>query len=421
MSAGDRPPGGPPSDGQHGRPDHYYFGPYDQPAVQPAQVQELPVAAAPSDQPRRSPGRGSIVAVAALTALIIGGAAGYGGSRLSGLTLPGSSASASPSASQPAESRPPTPVRRTTAPASTPIDAVAVAKSALPSTVMIRVGAAGRGSVGSGFVFDKSGLILTNNHVVADAADGARMWVFFADGSRRRASIVGRTAGYDLAVIKVKPPRAMAVMPIGDSDALRVGESVLAIGAPLALAGTVTEGIISATERPVSVGDADKAEAYINSVQTDAPINPGNSGGPLVDAGGRVIGINSAILTLSENRRQAGNIGLGFAIPINQAMEIAGMLVEDGKVRYPVIGAEVADPTNFVGVRLTRVDRKGPLGAKGLRKGDKVLAVNGVSVNTVEELIVEIREYRPKDTVLIKYKRGKTTKTARVTLGGREG
>ena len=217
---------------------------------------------------------------------------------------------------------------------------------------------------------------MTNNHVIADAADGGRITVMFSDGARVRAELVGRSPSYDLAVIKLTDSHPLTPLPVGDSEAVRVGEPVVAIGSPLALASTVTQGIVSAKNRPVVVnsdGGADSPSAYINGIQTDAAINPGNSGGPLVDAAARVIGVNSAILTLGQSRDTSGNIGLGFAIPINQAMEIGKLLIEDGKATYPVIGVNIGQADSD-GVRLSQVDGDGPAdkaGPAGRRRGDR--------------------------------------------------
>ena len=197
-----------------------------------------------------------------------------------------------------------------------------VASQVLPSVVSLTVtGSAGSGT-GSGFVIREDGYILTNNHVVAGAANGGRIVVTFADETSMRAEIVGRTPVYDLAVVKVDAG-SLPVATLGNSDSLVVGDPVLAIGSPLGLSGTVTSGIISALDRPVTAGDAAGDLSFISAIQTDAAINPGNSGGPLVDLKGRVVGVNSSIATLSQGVSQAGSIGLGFAIPISQAARIA--------------------------------------------------------------------------------------------------
>jgi putative serine protease PepD len=275
---------------------------------------------------------------------------------------------------------------------------------------------------GSGFVFDGSGRIMTNNHVVA-AAEGGRLRVVLANGRRLNATIVGRSPSYDLAVIQVKTS-GLKPLVVGDSRASRVGEPVIAVGSPLGLAGTVTSGIVSARDRPVVVRETENADApvaYINAIQTDAPINPGNSGGPLVDSSARVIGVNSAILTLGSSRGESGSIGLGFAIPINQASEIGQLLIKDGKATYPILGANVEQAGGDDGVILTAVDRGGPAARAGLRKDDVITRIDGKRVNTVEELIVTIRTHRPREAVVLDYARGEVAGQARVVLGSKEG
>ncbi len=302
---------------------------------------------------------------------------------------------------------------------------VEVAKRALPSTVMIKSGSEGSGTSGSGFILDADGRIVTNNHVVENAANSGRITVIFNDGSRETAKILGRSPTYDLAVIQVKASEKLVPMQVGDSDAIQVGETVIAIGSPLGLANTVTEGIVSSKDRPVVVGGDDQdpaaSSAYINALQTDAPINPGNSGGPLVDGEARVVGVNSAILTIGSGRGQSGSIGLGFAIPINQAMDIAKMLIKDGKATYPVIGANVTDASDGSGVELSGVEKGGPADAAGLADGDIVTSIDSKPVTALEQLIVAIRTHRPGDQVLLGFKRGTKESEAKVTLGAREG
>jgi len=377
----------------------------------------------PTKQPERRSRTGLLLLVAALLAALVGTAAGYGGARLAQTGAP----TVAPTVpAQPTVAAPPTSSAdpQTPVPAApSQIDTVQVAASALPSTVMIRVGSNGSGGTGSGFVLDTDGHIMTNNHVIADAADGGRITVMFSDGARVRAELVGRSPSYDLAVIKLTDSHPLTPLPVGDSETVRVGEPVVAIGSPLALASTVTQGIVSAKNRPVVVnsdGGADSPSAYINGIQTDAAINPGNSGGPLVDAAARVIGVNSAILTLGQSRDTSGNIGLGFAIPINQAMEIGKLLIEDGKATYPVIGVNIGQADSD-GVRLSQVDGDGPADKAGLQVDDVVTAIDEQPVTTAEELIVAVRTHRPGDRVTLTYERGGQESTAEVTLGSREG
>jgi len=411
------------------RPTAYYPLPGSQPLTATAN------AAGPS--PARSSGATEksakrprtvrILLMAALVAALIGSAAGYAGSRLAQSSAPAPAVTAAPV--QPSRASP-SPGQDTSAgqrtPAAAPagqMDTVQVAAAALPSTVMIRVGSGGSGDTGSGFVLDTAGHIMTNNHVIAGAANGDRITVLFSDGARVAAELVGRSPSYDLAVIKISDDHELTPMPIGDSDDVQVGESVVAIGSPLALASTVTQGIVSAKNRPVVVqsagGAADSPSAYINGIQTDAAINPGNSGGPLVDARARVIGVNSAILTMGQSSDSSGSIGLGFAIPINQAMQIGAELIKNGKATYPVIGVNVDASDD--GVRLSQVDADGPAAKAGLQTDDVITEIDGHPVSTPEELIVAIRTHRPGDRVTLTYERGGQQGSADVTLGSREG
>ncbi|GAB3698624.1 S1C family serine protease [Mariniluteicoccus flavus] len=351
------------------------------------------------------------VAASALTALVIGGAAGYGGARLAdGPTATGGGPIVAPTVA-----RAPVP------PAQGQADNVKVAERVLPSTVTIAYSSGGRSGTGSGFVIDDRGHIMTNNHVV-EGAPGGRVTIQLQDGSERPATVVGRSPGYDLAVIRAEGSGLPAV-DLGDSAAVRPGQPVVAVGAPLGLGGSVTAGIVSAVDRPLSVGGqngTDESVAYINGIQVDAPINPGNSGGPLADGAGRIIGVNSAILTLggATQDTQQGNIGLGFAIPINQAVDIGNQLITKGKAQVPIIGASVSGDRTGGGVRLSAVTPGGPAAAAGLTANDLVEAVDGRPVRTATELIVRIRTHRPGEVATLKIAgRG----DVRVTLGSRDG
>ncbi len=370
---------------------------------------------------------GVLLAMIATGAVLIGRG---GGSPAAG-SAPSGAAGSTPAATSAAAPGPlgsATPVP----PAPSHGDPVTIAEQVLPSTVTIYARRGSGGDTGSGFVIDAAnGYILTNNHVVADAATrGARLTVAFTDGRQASAMIVGRSPAYDLAVIKVHAPGELVSVPLGDSSAVRVGEQVLAFGSPLGLGGTVTEGIISATERPVDVGssddesDVDAPGTYIDGLQTDAAINPGNSGGPLVDAAGRVIGIDSAILTLgsSQGGGQPGSIGLGFAIPINQARVVADELITGGRARYPTIGIRVGDDdTTAIGVEIAQLAGDGPAARAGLVAGDQITAVDDRPVLEPVELIVLIRSHRPGDTVSVTYERHGRTARATVVLGGKVG
>ncbi|GMA32147.1 S1C family serine protease [Litorihabitans aurantiacus] len=230
------------------------------------------------------------------------------------------------------------------------IDVTAIAAAALPSTVTLQIPTPDGMSRGSGFVLREDGHILTNAHVVAYAAEsGAEITVVFSDGEQAVAELVGLTGDYDLAVVRVDRTD-LVPLPLGDSDAVAVGNDVVAVGAPLGLQGTVTAGIVSALNRPVQAGEGEQT-SFINAIQTDAAINPGNSGGPLLDSAGRVIGINSAIAQ-PQGVAAGGSIGLGFAIPSNQARRTAEQLIATGVATYPVIGVLLDSTYTGVGVKV---------------------------------------------------------------------
>ncbi|MBE4734688.1 S1C family serine protease [Streptomyces caniscabiei] len=313
----------------------------------------------------------------------------------------------------------------------------AVASSALPSTVTIEAsGNDGEGGTGTGFVFDKEGHIVTNNHVVAEAVDGGKVSATFPDGKKYDAEVVGHAQGYDVAVIKLKnAPSNLQPLTLGDSDKVAVGDSTIAIGAPFGLSNTVTTGIISAKNRPVASSDGSSGSkaSYMSALQTDASINPGNSGGPLLDARGNVIGINSAIQSASSGGSfgsgQAGSIGLGFAIPINQAKNVAQQLIRTGKPVYPVIGASVSLEEVTGGAKITNsgeggadsITTGGPADKAGLEPGDVITKLDDHVIDSGPTLIGEIWTHVPGDKVTLTYTRDGKTRTAEVTLGEREG
>ncbi len=302
-------------------------------------------------------------------------------------------------------------------------DISAIAAQALPSTVAIEVRAGDTGSSGSGFVLREDGHILTNAHVVGAAVGGAaELTVVFSDGEQTPAEIVGITSDYDLAVLKVDRTD-LVPLALGDSDEVEVGQSVVAVGAPLGLQGTVTSGIVSALNRPVQAGDAEQT-SFINAIQTDAAINPGNSGGPLLDSQGRVIGINSAIAQ-PPGQNAAGSIGLGFAIPSNQARRTAEQLIADGVATYPVIGVLLDSSYTGVGVKVAEQAANGvepitPGSAAeqaGIRPGDVIVAINGTPVTVPDELIVAIRARAPGETVSLTVREAAGDRDVLVVLG----
>jgi putative serine protease PepD len=375
--------------------------------------------------PKRKNGRGGLVAailVAALVAGGVGGGIGYS------LAKNNDSSTDSTTVSAPSSSGD---VKRASGTVAN------VAAKALPSTVTIEAeSSSGSGGTGTGFVFDKQGHILTNNHVVAEAVDGGKLTATFPDGKKYDAEVVGHAQGYDVAVIKLKnAPSDLKPLTLGDSDRVAVGDSTIAIGAPFGLSNTVTTGIISAKNRPVasSDGSASSKASYMSALQTDASINPGNSGGPLLDAQGAVIGINSAIQSSGSGglggTSQSGSIGLGFAIPINQAKHVAQQLIKTGKPVYPVIGASVSLEDGTGGAKITEqgasgsaaVTSGGPADKAGLKPGDVITKLDDQVIDSGPTLIGEIWTHQPGDVVKLTYTRDGKTHTAEVTLGQREG
>ncbi|MFD7745327.1 S1C family serine protease [Streptomyces sp. NPDC059698] len=369
----------------------------------------------------RAGGLVAAVAVAALVAGGVGGALGFWAADRNGGGSSGSSTTVSASDT-------PKDLKR---PAGT---VAGVAAKALPSVVTIDAqGGDGEGGTGTGFVYDKEGHILTNNHVVASAAESGELSATFSDGKKYAAEVVGRAQGYDVAVLKLKsPPSGLTPLPLGNSEGVAVGDSTIAIGAPFGLSNTVTTGIISAKNRPVASGDGQSNKnSYMSALQTDASINPGNSGGPLLDATGAVIGINSAIQSTGGGlgQSQAGSIGLGFAIPINQAKNVAEQLIKTGKPVYPVIGATVSMEEKTGGAAISAegaggtpaVTPNGPAAKAGLKGGDVITKFNDTVIDSGPTLIGEIWTRKPGEKVTLTYERDGKEATAEVTLGQREG
>ncbi|WP_045559100.1 S1C family serine protease [Streptomyces sp. FxanaA7] len=316
-------------------------------------------------------------------------------------------------------------------------DSVAgIAASALPGVVTLHVSGDSAQGTGTGFVLDERGHILTNNHVVDPAGSDGEISVTFSGGETAKATIVGRDTGYDLAVVKVSGVRGLKPLPLGNSEEVRVGDPVVAIGAPFDLANTVTSGIISAKERPITAGgeSGDVSDvSYVDALQTDAPINPGNSGGPLLDGKGRVIGINSAIRSAGSGSEseggQAGSIGLGFAIPINQGKRVAEELINTGKATHPVIGVTLDMDYSGDGARIgdkgagdgSGVTPGGPADRAGMRAGDVITQVDGQRVHSGNELIVKVRAHRPGDRLELTLLRNGRERTVTLTLGSSGG
>jgi putative serine protease PepD len=375
----------------------------------------------PAPKPRN--GRGGLIAAVLVAALVAGGIGGGIGYTLAkdndgtGSTTVSSDTSASQ-------------VKRA------PGTIANVASKALPSTVTIEAESTnGEGGTGTGFVFDTQGHIVTNNHVVAEAVDGGKLTATFPNGKKYDAEIVGHAQGYDVAVIKLKnAPSDLKPLALGNSDKVAVGDETIAIGAPFGLSNTVTTGIISAKNRPVASSDGSSSSkaSYMSALQTDASINPGNSGGPLLDASGAVIGINSAIQSSNSGgfgSGQSGSIGLGFAIPINQAKYVAQQLIKTGKPVYAKIGASVSLEESTDGAKITDqgaggsspVESGGPADEAGLKPGDVITKLDDSVIDSGPTLIGEIWTHKPGDKVTVTYKRGGQDHTATLTLGSRVG
>jgi putative serine protease PepD len=354
---------------------------------------------------KRKGGRvGLLLAAAAITGLLAGGIGGYVGAQLAD-PAPASSGTSTAELPQ---------AEANTAPRAEG-SVAEIAARVSPAVVSISVASNQGAGTGSGFVIRDDGYILTNNHVVAEAADGGKITVRMSDGKSYEATIVGRDSDYDLAVVKVDA-NGLPTVALGNSDSVVVGDLAIAIGSPLGLEGTVTAGIISALNRPVTAGSQNDT-SFINAIQTDAAINPGNSGGALLNAAGQVIGVNSAIATLNDSGGQSGSIGLGFAIPINEAKRIADELISTGKSTKPIIGVQLDSTYQGEGARVAEVTEGGGAAKAGLQAGDIITEFNGRPVADSTELIVAIRAMNPGDKVELTVKRGDETQTITVTLG----
>ena len=320
-----------------------------------------------------------------------------------------------------------------------------VAATLLPSVVSVLSSSSSSAGEGSGVILTADGMILTNNHVISGATT---LQVQFNDGTTAEATVVGADPTDDLAVIKATGVSGLTPATLGSSGDLQIGQPVIAVGSPLGLSATVTSGIVSALNRPVRTSSAEdqqqqqqqqrqlpgqsqqqsqastSQDTVMNAIQTDAAINPGNSGGPLVDMSGNVIGINSAIASLSESSSgEGGSIGVGFAIPIDQAKRIAQEIIDTGKATHAVLGASVGDATQgdnsllTVGAKVADVTAGSGAASAGLQSGDVITKLGSQNVDSADALIAAVRSAAPNSQVDVTYTRGTQTNTVTVTLG----
>jgi putative serine protease PepD len=394
-------------------------------------TQPLPPYQQPASSTATAPaGRsGGITAAVLAGALLLGGAAGVGGAAWYDAWQGDDSTPTASSSS---------PVTASNTAASPSGSVEKVASTVLPSVVKINVsGSSGSGS-GSGIVLDKDGNILTNNHVVALASGGGSITVSFNDGSTVKATVVGTDPVTDMAVIKVDGAKNLTPATIGHSSDLKVGQAVVAVGSPYGLNSTVTTGIVSALNRPVSVASSEQQTSPFGfgeqqqqsqgdsttypAIQTDAAINPGNSGGPLVDMSGRVVGINSSIRTAdgSSISSSGGSIGLGFAIPIDEVLPIVNQIIkgeDPTHARLAITVSDVEASKLTQGAEVREVQAGGAAAKAGLKSGDVITKVDDDVIDGSESLIATIRGHRPGETVTLTFVRNGKTETVKATLG----
>ncbi|WP_081821045.1 S1C family serine protease [Rhodococcus sp. UNC23MFCrub1.1] len=400
--------------GQHQQPHNPYQQPHQQgqnPYQQnPYQQPQYYGGTAPATTSRK-PGRAALVAGAIALALVSGGVGGAVGA----IAADGGNGGVTNALNQP--------VTQANPAANAPDGSVqAVAGKVLPSVVQIQVAGRTAEGEGSGVILSSDGLILTNNHVVSGAGANAQLTVSFNDGSTSSATVVGADASSDIAVIKAQGRSNLTPIELGTSDGLQVGQGVVAVGSPLGLAGTVTSGIISSLNRPVATsGESTDQTTVIDAIQTDAAINPGNSGGALVDMNGKLVGVNSAIATLgagaSSSESQSGSIGLGFAIPVDQARRIADELVQTGKATQAIIGISVPSRDDANGATVMAVTDGGPAAQAGIPTGAVVTKVDDRVIASGDALIAAVRSHAPGDQVSVTYTQGGNEQTVQVTLG----
>ncbi len=422
-------PGGRPGSHQHAvpgypgpnRPDPYQQQPYDWRYATQQQFRAPydPYRGAPQlpPGPQRPPekrSRAGALTAGAVAVAIVSAGIGGGVALLVQPDRPASSSTASGVApSVPAASLPAGSVEQ-------------VAAKVVPSVVKLEVDLGRQSEEGSGVILSSDGLIMTNNHVVSAAKEesggpAGQTKVTFADGRTAAFTVVGTDPSSDIAVVRAQGVSGLTPITVGSSANLRVGQDVVAIGSPLGLEGTVTTGIISALNRPVAAGgDAQNQNTVLDAIQTDAAINPGNSGGALVNMNGELVGVNSAIATLGADSGgpQSGSIGLGFAIPVDQAKRIADELVQSGTASHASLGVQVGNDAAVDGAKIVEVTSGGAAAAAGLPTGVVVTKVDDRAINSADALVAAVRSKAPGEKVTLTYldASGKP-QTVQVTLG----
>ncbi|OFJ55717.1 S1C family serine protease [Mycolicibacterium grossiae] len=395
---------------QHGTQQHAYRGPHDPYAAGP-QTRVMP-----GTQEPRKRSRAGALTVGALAIALVSAGIGGGVATLVQPDRPSLSSSLGGAApSEPAASLPAGSVEQ-------------VAAKVVPSVVKLETDMGRASEEGSGIILSSDGLILTNNHVVAAAKDGGpgggavQTKVTFSNGNTTSFTVVGTDPSSDIAVVRADGASGLTPITLGSSANLRVGQDVVAIGSPLGLEGTVTTGIVSALNRPVAAGgDAKNQNTVLDAIQTDAAINPGNSGGALVNMNGELVGVNSAIATLggdSAGQSQSGSIGLGFAIPVDQAKRIADELIKSGTASHASLGVQVGNDATVDGAKIVDVTAGGAAAAAGLPTGVTVTKVDDRAIGSADALVAAVRSKAPGEQVTLTYldPSGKP-QTVQVTLG----
>jgi S1-C subfamily serine protease len=373
----------------------------------------LPYATPAAPPPQRRGGRARLGVATLLAGALIGGGAGAG---VAVLLDDDPVAAAAAASGQPVVIQDP----------ETATTATAAAAKAAPSVVTIYVSSSSGSGSGSGVVLTEDGYVLTNNHVIESAVDGGAVQVRTADGTLYDAEVVGTEPSADVGVVKLADASGLTPATFADSEDVQVGDVAVAIGAPLGLSNTVTDGIISATNRAVALGQTQNDTTVIDAIQTDAAINPGNSGGALVNAAGEVVGINTAIASVASSMPggsdQGGNIGVGFAVPSNTAERIAIEIIENGSAVQTLLGVSATTEGDSgsaigAGARIVSVQGGSPAGDAGLQAGDVVTAIDQRPITTSTELTAAVRSNSPGDEVTLTVRRGGDSETVEVTLG----